>query len=126
MKAEYFPSYISARIISISDFLARIEGSISTNFIFAGVSKIALCLLAASKGLANLFQIQNYKKIILPVSLTAVALSCILFSSTMEMINFLKIYMIYAIPFQIIIPVLVWLGCEIKTRFEKTSVQTSS
>ncbi|HEX3037860.1 MAG TPA: endospore germination permease [Oscillospiraceae bacterium] len=125
MKAEYFPSYISARIISVSDFLTRIEGSISTNFVFAGVTKITLCLFAASKGLANLFQIQDYKKMILPVSLISVALSCILYSSTMEMINFLKVYVIYVIPFQIFIPIIIWLGCEIKTRFKKTTVQST-
>jgi spore germination protein KB len=126
MKAEYFPSYISARIINVSDFLARIEGSISANFVFAGITKIALCLFAASKGLAHLFQIQDYKKMILPIGLTSVALSSILYTSTMEMVNFLKIYVIYVIPFQIIIPVLIWLGAEIKTHFEKTSIQSSS
>jgi len=125
-KAEYFPSYVAARVINVSDFLVRVEGSISANFVLAGVTKAAVCLFAASKGLAHLFQLQDYKKIILPVSLTAAALSCILYSSTMEMINFLKIYMIYVIPFQIILPVLIWLGGELKAHFEKKLVRNSS
>jgi spore germination protein KB len=126
MKSEYFPSYIAARIINVSDFLVRIEGSISINFIFGGITKITLCLLAASKGLASLFNIQDYKKVLLPVSLSALALCSILYTSTIEMINFLKIYSIYVIPFQIIIPVLVWIGAEIRTRIEKNSIQNPS
>jgi len=116
MKSEYFPSYVAARIINVGDFLVRIEGSITANFILAGVTKVALCLFAASKGMASLFNIQDYKKLIIPVSLLSLALGCIIFKSTMEMVNGLDIYAVYAIPFQIIIPLIIWIGSEIKTR----------
>ncbi len=119
LKSVYFPSYVAARIINVSDFLARIEGSISINFIFGGITKITLCLLAASKGLANLFNLQDYKKVILPVSLTVMALCSILYTNTMEMISFLPIYAIYVIPFQILIPILTWGFGEIKIRIQK-------
>lgn len=126
LKAEYFPSYLAARIISVSDFLARIEGSISTNFILGGITKIAVCILAASKGLASLFNIQDYKRMIFPAGLCALALGCIVFNNTMEMINFLKIYAIYAIPFQIIIPVAIWIGGEIRKRMQEKATETSA
>nr|WP_319487673.1 endospore germination permease [uncultured Caproiciproducens sp.] len=114
MKAEYFPSYTAARIINVSDFLARIEGSISTNFILGGITKITVCILAASKGLSSLFNIQDYKKLVFPSSLCVLALCSILYSNTIEMMNFLKIYAIYVIPFQIIIPVVIWISGEIR------------
>ncbi|WP_312694614.1 GerAB/ArcD/ProY family transporter [Caproiciproducens sp.] len=126
LKAEYFPSYLAARIISVSDFLARIEGSISTNFILGGITKISVCILAASKGLSSLFNIQDYKKMIFPSSLCVLALCSILYRNTMEMINFLKIYAIYAIPFQIIIPVVIWIGGEIKKRMKEKATETSA
>jgi len=119
MKIEYFPSYITARIINISDFLTRIEGSISMNFIMAGITKITLCLLVAAKGIAHLFGISNYRKILIPVSLLVLSISAILYKTAMEMFAFLETYQYYALLFQIIIPVIVWVFAEIKVRRQK-------
>lgn len=121
MANEYFPSYTAARILKIADFLQRIEGLISVNFIFAGLTKIAVCLLAASKGIAKVFNIQNHKAVMVPVTLLLLALSTIVFENTMDMFNFTDIYTIYAIPFEVIIPLLVWVTAEIKTRKKKNT-----
>ncbi|HMM05093.1 MAG TPA: endospore germination permease [Clostridiales bacterium] len=117
--AEYFPSYMAARILSVADFMARIEGSIAMNFILAGVVKMAVCLIAATKGLAYLFHLANYKQIVFPMALLSMALCVTLYSNAMEMFDFLDIYQYYAIPFQIIIPLLIWLFAEIKIRRQK-------
>jgi spore germination protein KB len=119
MKIEYFPSYIAARIINIGDFLTRIEGSISMNFVIAGVTKITVCLLVAAKGIAHLFGITNYRKILICVSLLMLALSAILYDTAMEMFAFLETYQYYALPFQIVIPVIVWVFAEFKVRRQK-------
>ncbi len=114
LKSEYFPSYVSARLINIGDFLVRIESLVASNFVLGGIVKIALCLIAASKGLAYLFNEQDYKKMVWPVALFALALGPIVYDDIMEMANFLIIYAVYAIPFQIIIPLCLWVGAEIK------------
>lgn len=114
LKSEYFPSYVAARMINVGDFLVRIESTVAANFILGGVVKVTLCLFAASKGLACLFNIEDYRKLIWPVSLASLALSGIIYTSIMQMANFLTIYAIYAIPFQIFIPILLWIGAEIK------------
>lgn len=116
LKSDYFPSYNVVRIIEIGDFFLRIEESIADNFILGGITKIAVCLFAASKGLASLFNIKDYHKVIIPVGLSSAALSCILYTDIVEVFNFISIYQIYVIPFQIILPVLIWLGAEIKKR----------
>lgn len=121
VRAEYFPSYSTARILHIGDFLTRIEGTITMNFIVTGIVKIALCLTAASKGIAKLFNIQNHRQIILPVGLLALALCAIIYKSAMEMFGFLKYYQIYAIPFQIMIPGAAWIMAEIKTRKKRAA-----
>ncbi len=119
MKTEYFPSYIAARIINVGEFLTRIEGSISMNFIISGITKITVCLLVAAKGTAHLFGIPNYRKILIPVALLTLSLSAILFSSAMEMFAFIDIYKYYAPLFQVVIPISVWLFAEIKIRRQK-------
>ncbi len=116
---EYFPSYIAARIIDIGDVLTRIEGTISMNFILTGITKITLCLLVASKGIAHLLGVSNYRQVLIPLSVFALALSSTLYNSAMQMFGFLSVYTYYAMPFQVFIPLAVWLFAEIKTRRQK-------
>lgn len=116
VEAEYFPSYMAARLINIGSFITRIEGSVSINFILSGITKITVCLIVASKGIAYLFNIPNYKKMIVPVGLIILALCASLYSNIMEMFNFITVYSFYAIPFQFAIPIVIWLAAEFKKR----------
>jgi spore germination protein KB len=116
---EYFPSYSAARIINLGDFLSRIEGSISVNFMLAGVSKLAVCLIAASRGVARLFDISNWRRLVIPMALMTLMVSAIIYRNTMEMFAFVKYYPYYAIPFQIILPLALWVFSEISARREK-------
>lgn len=113
---EYFPSYVAARIINLGDFLSRIEGSISVNFILAGITKITVCLLAASKGLAKLFGAGDYRRLIMPAGFLAVALAMIIYNNIMEMFGFIKYYAIYAAPFEVLLPALLWIVSEIRAK----------
>ena len=119
--AKYYPSYTAVRIINVGDFLVRIEGSTALNFILAGVIKTTVCLVAASKGITRLFGLCNYKHIVFPLGLLAVALGTLLYENIKEAFDFLEIYQIYAIPFQIIIPVFIWILAEIKVRQDKAA-----
>ncbi len=116
LRIEYFPSFVATSVIQVGDFLGRIEGSISLNFILAGIVKITVCLLAASRGLAKIFGVPDHNKLIVPAGLLATALGAIVYNSTMEMYGFLKYYGVYTIPFQILIPLIVWITAEIRTR----------
>lgn len=109
---SYFSSFNMARTIQIGDFLSRIEGTISINFVLAGLTKITVCLICAAKGISSLFQVENFEHMISPMGLLTISLSAILYKNTLEMFDFLKYYSIYAIPFQIIIPVLIWIVAE--------------
>lgn len=119
MASSYFPSYVAARVIELGDFLARIEGIITINFIFAGLTKIAVCLIAAAKGISKLFSVKNYKDMLIPCSLLIIALSSILYKNAIEMFDFLNFYAVYAIPFQIIIPVIIWIAAERRAKKNK-------
>lgn len=124
LSSEYFPSYTAARVIHPADYLMRIEGFITMNFIFTGVTKVTVCLFAASKGLASLFGIKDYKQMVMPAGLLTLALCAILYKSVMEMFGFVKTYMYYALPFEFLIPIIVWITAEIKNRKKKQAVST--
>ena len=113
---SYFPSYTTARILRLGDFLSRIEGTITMNFLLSGIVKITVCLIAAAKGMAKLFNVNVYKNMLMPVSMLALALCAIVYKNVMEMFGFLKYYQFYAIPFQIVIPLAVWIAAEIKAK----------
>lgn len=119
MRIEYFSSYIAARIIRVGDFLTRLEGSISMNFIISGVTKITLCLIVAAKGIAYLIGSPSYRRILIAVAVLVLALSVTLYGSAMQMFGFINAYPYYAMPFEVFIPVLLWLLAEIKTRRQK-------
>lgn len=114
--SEYFPSYAAARLINVGDFLTRIEGTITINFILVGLTKITVCTIAAAKGITYLFKFNDYKTMAIPVCLLVLAISTTLYNNLMEMFEFLPFYSIYAIPFQIIIPIIIWITAEIKSQ----------
>lgn len=116
MNASYFPSYVTVRIIEVGDFLERIEGSISSNFLLAGIVKITVCLLAAGKGLASIFRLRNGATLLFPVGMLALAFCAMLYHSTMEMFAFIQIYFYYALPFQVILPFIIWIAGEFHAR----------
>lgn len=115
----YFPSYFAVRTLNIGDFLQRFEIVVSLVFIFGGFIKISICLLATAKGFSKLLGFKNHRDLVAPIGLLMMILSCILYDSAMEMFNWAqKIYPYYAIPFQIILPVIILIGATIKKRIK--------
>lgn len=114
----YFPTYAASKMIIIGegDTLSRVEGSVSAIFLLGGYVKTAVCLFAASKGLASIFNIDSYRKMVVPAALTMVALTGILYTSIMEMYAFVDVYKYYALFFQVILPIIILITGVIKVR----------
>jgi spore germination protein KB len=90
--------------------------SIFYNFILGGIAKISICVFAAVKGVEKLFNIKSNLKTVFFVSILILLVSKFQFNSVMEMMKFIDVYQYYALSFQIFIPVLIWIGAEMKTR----------
>lgn len=113
----YFASYASVRLINIGNFLQRIEVTVAITFMLAGFVKVNICLLVASRGIARVLNFENYRQIVAPIGLLMMILSLIIYSSAMEMFEWAELYYkYYAIFFQILIPIVIWIGAEIKAR----------
>ncbi|NLB79748.1 MAG: endospore germination permease [Clostridiaceae bacterium] len=114
---QNFASYASSRLIRIGSFIQRIEASIALVFMISGYTKATVCLYAVTKGVSHLFNIKDYRKMAAPIGILLALYSIIVHSDAAELIEWATdIYPYYAIPFQIIIPVIVWITAEIKTR----------
>lgn len=115
MESVYFPSFVTGKIINLSDSFARVESIIAMNYLFAGLTKMSLCVFVAAKGVASLFNIPDYKKNVIPVCFACLALSIISYDSVTHLFDFVtNYYPIYVTPFQTLIPLLMWITGEIK------------
>lgn len=113
----YFPPYSSLRLIKIGEFLERIEVIGVIIFMLGGFVKSSLCLFAAGKGMEKVLALESYRQITAPLGLLMMILSVIIYSSNMEMFEWAeKYYKYYALPFQIIFPLFIWIGAEITAR----------
>lgn len=113
---EHYPSFSTLRIIRISNTLTRFESTIALNFIIGGLGKVAFCTIAASKGIARLISFDDYKRLVAPSALVIAMLASVIYENEVQMFSFSKIYPIYALPFQVIIPLIIWITAEIKMR----------
>ena len=120
----YFPSYEALSVLSVGDFLTRMEALISANLVMAGFIKICVCLYMASLGLTKILNFPNQKTAIIPCGLIMITLAGLLYSNTLQMIDFVQFYRYYAIPFQIILPLVILIGAEIQTRKKTSSAAT--
>lgn len=111
----YFPSYSAVSLIDIGDFLQRIEVIVSVTLIVSSIAKLSVFLFATSLGIAQIFNLKNYTSIATPICLLMINLSIIIYGSTMEMFHWIERFLpYYSIPFQLIIPLCIWITAEIK------------
>ncbi len=109
-----FSTYMAVRIIEVGKFFERIESSISFVYILLGITKMALFLSGAAMGIARLLRADDYKKLLIPTGLLVLAIGALVFNNAFEMFDLVWVYQYAAIPFQLLIPVVIWIGAEIK------------
>lgn len=113
----YFPSYVTASRIRIGDFLQRVEGTMAIAFLCTSIIKISACLFVTCKGIASIFRLHHYTFIAIQTGLLMTYASILLYDNIVEMTYFTsEIYAFFALPFQIIIPLLLWIFAEIKSK----------
>jgi spore germination protein KB len=127
IKAVYFPSYSAISRVNIGDFLQRIEIAVTIIFILSGFIKIALCLLAATRGLARVLGFDDYRILVMPVGLLMVNLAYTIYKDIGEMFDWaFKVWPYYAFPFQVILPLLIWVFIELKQKAKNKQKQTET
>jgi spore germination protein (amino acid permease) len=113
----YFPSYEAVSMINLGDFIQRVEVSVSIIFIFCAFVKCSICLLVVCKGIGKMFNLKDYRSIVLQTGLLITYFSYTIYDNIMLM-NYwaFKVYAYYAFPMEVIIPVILWVFAEIKAK----------
>ncbi|WMJ24041.1 endospore germination permease [Paludicola sp. MB14-C6] len=119
-----YPSYYVVKLININESLSRFESTVALTYVLSGVGKIVICLIGAAKGITKLVKIDDYKLLIVPCAVLIFALTSMLYRGTTQEINFINYYGYYAIPFQVVIPTLIWITAEVKTRKQRKATSS--
>lgn len=112
---SYFPGYHTFARLSIKGVIDRLEILSGATFILGGFIKLSILLLAVCRGLAKIFNFDNYRFIVTPTALLISNVSYFFYESTMFMFEWISDFWGYfAFPFQVIIPIIIWVFAEIK------------
>ncbi len=118
----YFPSHIAVSRVDVKDYIERIEVTVAIVFVFGALVKATVCLFFAGKGLQRLFNMQDYRPIVIQLGLLMTYFSYTVYNNIEEMRFWaFKVYSYYAFPVQVVLPVLIWICAEVKYRKSKTN-----
>lgn len=107
IQAERFPTFGTTQTVDVADFITRVDAIVVGNWIVTGFMKVAVCLLAVSRGVAEWTGVGEYRPLVLPLGAIMVALSVILYDNISVMSAFATaIWPLYSMPFQILMPLL--------------------
>ncbi|MTI47097.1 MAG: spore gernimation protein [Firmicutes bacterium] len=113
----YFPSYDAVRRLNVGNFIQRMEIVVSVVFLIGGFVKLSVCSLAACKGLTKVFGFKDYRFIVTPVALVKLNLAYLISDSIMDFISWsTHVWKYYAFPFQVVLPVIIVIVAEVKSR----------
>ena len=84
------PAYSLGRMISIADFLERIEAITMGAWTLSSGIKLALFLWASAVGLAQLFGISRFQPLVYPIGAMATAFGILFFESYVDMQRFFE------------------------------------
>ena len=113
----YFPSHAAVSRISVGDFLQRIEVTVAFGFAICAFIKTSVCLLVSCKGIARLFNLDDYTTVTIQTGLLMIYFSQIVYDNIMDMKNWaFTVYQYYAFAFQVVFPVIIWIFAEVKKK----------
>ncbi|WP_425448229.1 GerAB/ArcD/ProY family transporter [Dethiothermospora halolimnae] len=119
-ESYYYPLYTTIAGINISNLGQRIELGIIIIFFLGGFIKISILIVSACKGVGKIFNFKDYKIIIIPIALLVTNLSHIQYKSVMYYYEFNReVWPYYHLPFQIFLPLIIWIIAEIKKKRAK-------
>lgn len=112
---RFFPSYDAISIIIVGTVVSRIENIVGTNLLLCGFVKMTVDLIVAAKGFARLVGAEDYHPIVVPLGLLMAGFSMILFKNALEFFEFLQPYSYYLVFFELLLPLALCIGAEIKS-----------
>jgi spore germination protein KB len=111
LKELSYPAQATARLIPG----IGIEPLIDLIFMVGGGVKTGVLIFGAAEGISQIFELKDYKPLVIPIVTFAVVLSVWIYPNITDMFTWATdVYPYYALPFQVIFPVILLIICLIK------------
>lgn len=111
---SYFPAYMAISRVNIN-IIQRIEVIVSASFLITGFFKMSIYLLVACKGISKVFKCNDYRFVVMPLSLFVMIIGFIHADSTMAHWEWgSEIWPYFAFPFLIFFPFLTFILAKIR------------
>ncbi|GAB6136906.1 GerAB/ArcD/ProY family transporter [Halanaerobaculum tunisiense] len=108
-----FPPAIFTKVVPYLD----IDSIINVVLLIGGAIKIIICLYGAVMGVTQLINLHDYKPYVLPMLTIVITTAIWIYDNVFVMFKWSRdIYPYYALPFQIIIPILILIISGVKKR----------
>ncbi len=122
-KIHLFPFYEAIKLVSIGDFLEHIEVVHLAVWLCGIVVQVSMLYYLAALSIGQLFQLKDYKPVVLPLGTIIVALAIFIAPNVVQQFEFLnyKIFIWYSLFAILLIPALLLLLSIIRKKGEKTS-----
>ena len=112
----HYPSFTAAGVVQIGAIGGRVDIFFAGLMLLTGLTKAAICLIAANRGVRRMFSLSDEHALLLPLGFFSVGLSAVLFPNLAELFAHPSVHVYYAPLFQGVIPGLLWLLAEWKVR----------
>lgn len=121
---EDFPLFTAVRMASLGDFIEHLDAIVIITMLAGGFFKVGGWLYGAGLGTTQLFKLENYHSILLPLGVIAAALSLMIASNYTEHVENGLVWdpKYLHVPLQIVIPVILLVVSSIRRKVQpKTS-----
>ncbi|WP_138206197.1 GerAB/ArcD/ProY family transporter [Haloimpatiens lingqiaonensis] len=113
----YYSGYASIKRMQFAGEFQRLEVVVSVAFTIMQFMEVSFCFLGVSKGIQSVFNLKDYRDILVPVVFLSLNFTYIMFGSVMEAGEFVQdLWPFYGFFIQIIFPSLVFIGAIVKKK----------
>lgn len=108
MEFHYFPFYQVTRMVSVADFLERMDIVVATIWPFGMILRSSMLLWATAHSTAHLFSLRDHKALLFPLGTLAIVLAVAQAESFSELQTFIsfEVYTPFTLTFVLLIPLL--------------------
>ncbi|PKM83013.1 MAG: hypothetical protein CVU89_02480 [Firmicutes bacterium HGW-Firmicutes-14] len=112
---QTYPFLLAVETVSVADFIERVEGGFLIVWVAANFIKIVVFFYTAVFTMGKILKLNDYRPLVLPLTVIMVSLSILLFENYDQLRNFFRpeVYAAYVSIIQVFIPlmlIVVWLA----------------
>jgi spore germination protein KB len=112
-----FPSFQLLKLIDVGEIFTRMELILAISYVLMGYLKTVSLAYASTLGIAQLFHLKSYTSLTFPFGMIVTLLAVVNARNVAEILTFaVGTYPLYALPFQLIIPLLTLVVAAIRRK----------